>query len=378
MAHDRPDGDLFAQARGRTGHPYMVWDSIEAAPGLLGECLEGDPARQAKSVGERIRADGIERVYLFGCGTSYFAGTGIAYALNRWAGLDADSYNAFEFGRYRRLPADSRAMAVAVSHSGHTKVDVEAAEGAGRTGLAVVSLTDVKDSPLARVADMVVLGPGGRDPAVPKTRSYLAALLKGYMVAAAASNGAQLWRSLERIPAILEETRRELRGRLEELAGRLEEVGRIVLVGGGPCAQLASEIALKFVEISMMPAEGVEIEEAIHGPVLGLDPDTAVIALSVPGPSLDKVAAFARAARIVGCPVIEVAAGEPTGVEGVEAVPVTAGGIDECVAPLVLAYPLQALAYWTALARGVNPDVARTDMSTYRDAILTVMPPGTH
>ncbi len=371
--------DLFGAAAGRTGHPYMMWDSIQAGPDRIRGCLEGEAFRQAEAVCKKIRADGIRRVYLFGCGTSYFAGIGIAYALNRWAEIDADSFDAFEFGRYRKIPSDSRAMAIAVSHSGHTKVDVEAVEYAKQMGIPTVSLTDVPDSPLASSVDFVILAPGGRDPALPKTWSYLAALFKGYMIAAHLAGKPEIWDDLRRVPDSLQAVKDGLETSIRELANRLKNVSRVAVIGGGPNSQLAQEIALKFTEAALIPAQGLAIEEAMHGPLVGLDETTAVVLLSSHGPSRQKVGAYMKAAATIGCPVVEVTMDDPIGTDGVQTIRVPGGiHVDECITPVVLAYPLQMLVYWTALARGINPDVIRTNVRKYREAMQVILPPGTH
>jgi len=374
MVQHRQMDDLFRWERGRSEHPYFMWDSIVQAPRLLRECLGGAAAAQAKSVGERIRDNRIKRIYLLGCGTSRFAAVGIAHAMNSWAGLDADAYDAFEFAKYRRVEAGTACMAVALSHSGHTEPVVEAAERAKRMGMLVVSLTEIEDSPLAEMADMVIVAPGGRDRALPHTRSYLAALLNGYMMAAVAGGRQDLWNSLQRIPTLLERIRLEKEGYLKELAVDLSKASWILLAGGGPCASVASEIALKFMETALIPALGLEIESALRGPLLAADPDTAVIALSAPGPSREKVAAFMNAARLIGCRVVEVAAGKLVGGRGVGGIMVEAEQIHECAMPVLLAYPLPILVYWTALARRVNPDMSRVGFPGYREALLAVMP----
>jgi glucosamine--fructose-6-phosphate aminotransferase (isomerizing) len=366
----------------RKAHPFYMWDGIEAGPEIVRGCLAGEVAEAAACVGPELKSRGIKRAYLLGCGTSYFAGMAIAAALAELVGIDADAYNGFEFGRYKVNSIEPKSAVIAVSHTGGTRVDVEAIEAAKLRGAMTVCLTDVSDSPLARAADFIVPGVGGMDPAIPKTRSYLASMVKGYVVAAHASPDRDVTDKaldeLNQLPDLLSE--------MEALVPVLKLLGesstgyeRIVVVGGGPNAQTAMEVALKFKEAALMPAEGLEIEESIHGPEVMLDEKTLLITLSTSGPSLGKIRDLCRAAQVIGAPVLNMTTvPDDIGGRDMTTVELMAPGIREYFTPPILAYPMQMMVYWMALARGINPDLKRTDVPKYRKAIDIVMPPGSH
>lgn len=363
-------------AAGRTAHPFRMWDGIESGPALVEQCLTGEVAAAAARVGAAIKDRRIRRAYLLGCGTSYFAGMSIGAALAELEGIDSDSYNAFEFGRYKVGSIGPNSVVIAISHSGHTRVDVEAIQAARAKGAMTVCLTDVVESPLAEAAEFVVPGAGGRDPSLPKTRSYLTSLVKGYLIAASINGDQKSLSELQSLPAFLRDVA-PMSQKMRELAEAYAKYTNIMVVGGGPNAQTAVEVALKFKEAALIPAEGFEIEEAIHGPEVTLDENTLVIALSTPGPSYEKTRDFCRAAHVIGCPVIN-ATTAPYDVSGVTTVEVRAPGIRENFTPPLLAYPLQMMVYWMSLARGIIPDVIRTDIPKYRQAVEIVMPPGSH
>lgn len=363
-------------ASGRKVHPFKMWDGIEAVPSIVGGCLGGEIREAAWQVAKEIKKRGIRRVYLFGCGTSYFAGASIAMALAELVGIDADSYNGFEFGRYKSCSIDSKSAVIAVSHSGHTKVDIEALDNARKIGALTICLTDVADSPLARTAELVVPGVGGRDPSLPKTRSYQAALVKGYQIAALIEDDQEALGEINKLPELLKNIT-GLTDVMKELGEKHAQFEQIMVVGGGPNAQTAFEVALKFKEAALVGAEGLEIEEAIHGPVVTLDEKTLLIAISSPGASYEKIGDFCRAAVAIGSPVISVTT-HPYNIEGVTTVEVKASGLREIFTPPLLAYPMQMMVYWMSIARGIIPDVIRTDNPKYKRAMDIVMPPGSH
>lgn len=375
------------QAIERTAHPFYMWDGIAAAPDIVRGCLSGEVAEAAARVGREIKSRGIKRAYLLGCGTSYFAGMAIAAALAELGGIDADAYNGFEFGRYKVDSIDPHSVVIAVSHTGGTRVDVEAIEAAKRKTAMTVCLTDVSDSPLARASDFLVPGVGGLDPAIPKTRSYLASMVKGYLIAAYAARDQDAVQNalseLSMLPDLLGSIE-PMSPVLKCLAERYVKLDRVMVVGGGPNAQTAMEIALKFKEAALMPAEGLEIEESIHGPEVMLNENTLLITLSTPGSCLEKIRDLCRAAQVIGSQVLDVTTApypiisHDLGTGRMTTVEVQAPGIRETFTPLLLAYPMQIMVYWTALARRINPDLKRTDVPKYRQAIEIVMPPGSH
>ncbi|HHY36049.1 MAG TPA: SIS domain-containing protein [Firmicutes bacterium] len=368
--------NLYDWAAGRTGHPFRMWDGIQAGPSIVEQCVTGEVAEAAIRVAQALKDRNVRRVYLLGCGTSYFAGMSIAAALAEFGGIDADSYNAFEFGRYKVDSIGPNSAVIAISHSGHTKVDIEAIQGARRKGVMTVCLTDVPESPLAEAAEFVVPGAGGRDPSLPKTRSYLAALVKGYLIAVSLSGDQKALDELHALPVLLKSLM-PMAQRMKDLAETYAQCRNIMVVGGGPNAQTAMEIALKFKEAALIPAEGLEIEEAIHGPATTLDEETLVIALSTPGASYEKIGSFCRAALVIGSPVINVTT-VPYDIEGATTVEVKAPGIRENFTPPLLVYPMQMMVYWTSLARGIVPDVIRTNIPKYKQAMMIIMPAGTH
>jgi len=55
------------------------------------------------------------------------------------------------------------------------------------------------------------------------------------------------------------------------------------------------------------------------------------------------------------------------------------GELMEALTPITYIVPLQLLAYHTALRRGINPDLLRTNINKYDNAWFKYFfPPGTH
>lgn len=350
-------------------HPTGMWKCIQETPGVASECLKGDPAARAREVGQEMAKRGVGRAYLFGCGTSHFAAIATASALNELAGIDSDYYEAFEVLKYRLGGALDKVAALAFSHGGRTKVTNEAASVARRAGALTVALTDYVQSPLTKACEYLVDGGAGPEPVGPKTRSFVNAVMMGYQIAAAVKGDSAALSELEAVGPALHESL-GLESQVKDLAGKLARCSKAFIVGGGPNFAAAREISLKFRECVPMFAEGMEVEDTLHGPVRSLDRSTMVIGLATEGPSYDKVANLLRAASILGCPTVSIT-NVPHGIENVTTIKVPFAGIRELFTVPLLALPGYMLVYYSTLVRGVNPDSPKKGDPTYAKAMAS-------
>ena len=151
------------------------------------------------------------------------------------------------------------------------------------------------------------------------------------------------------------------------------ELGTLVhFVGGGPARATASEGALKLREAShRISAEGHDVEGVLHGPLVSIQPEQAVVLVAQPGPSLERMTEVARGLTEIGATILLVgaAADELAGAEGVSATDGYAvPELDEVLAPIVNVIPLQLLAYHASRKLGVDADNFRKDEPRYSAA----------
>jgi len=349
----------------RSSHPFHMWDGLQAIPAALREVETTGPGVDALAaiVAAQPRAD------LVGCGTSYFAGIAIAHALQGAAAVAATSHNAFEYAAYPP-PAAARGALLALSHTGTTPDVVSAVEEHRAGGRPAIALTDVPESPLAAACDGALVGPGGLEPALPKTRSYATALLRGYALAAAVAErrghpahglAAALAQAGDLAAAVVRDTDAQAR----RLAQRFARAPRIVVIGGGPEVATANEAALKITEAAGMHADAWEVEEAAHGTWASTSAGELAIVLAPEGRSAEHARRVARGMATAGASVWALSNGAAVdGADEHTALP----DVDELAMPLFSVLPLYALSYHLALARDRNPDVMGTDEERYRDA----------
>jgi glucosamine--fructose-6-phosphate aminotransferase (isomerizing) len=146
---------------------------------------------------------------------------------------------------------------------------------------------------------------------------------------------------------------------IRALAERLADCRDFLYLGRGLQYPLALEGALKLKEISYLHAEGYAAGEMKHGPIALIDRSVAVVAIAQAGPTYDKMAGNIEEVRARNGVVIALAT------EGDEAIGALADSVislpptSPWIQPLLVAIPLQLLAYHIAVIRGCDVDQPR-------------------
>ena len=184
----RPDGVEFETAAGEPLEREIVeidWDADTAEKQgyetfMLKEINEQADA-VAETIGERAaRNEGIElgdlgtiddeflngvrRIVVVACGTSYHAGLIGRYAIEEWSRVPVEVEIASEY-RYRNPVVGPGDLVVGISQSGETADTLAAMRTARERGAAVLAITNVMGSQATRDADGVLFtraGPGDR------------------------------------------------------------------------------------------------------------------------------------------------------------------------------------------------------------------------
>jgi glucosamine--fructose-6-phosphate aminotransferase (isomerizing) len=135
---------------------------------------------------------------------------------------------------------------------------------------------------------------------------------------------------------------------------------RIWLLGGGPSAVTAEEVALKIKETSYLQAEGMSTETMLHGPFQCVEAEDLFVLVAPAGVAQGRTLEVAELADEIGGACLVVGNGTPDPPQRTAdllAVP----GVPEPFSALTCLLPLQLFAYHLALARGTNPDGFRAD-----------------
>lgn len=246
------------------------------------------------------------RLLFTGCGTSFHA-----------AQTGGEAVQALELALAPGRAAD---VLVCVSHEGETKLTLEAAK-AWRGPVWLV--TGAPESPIARVADEVVVVTPGIEQSWCHTASYTCAVagiaaLKGEDVS---------W-----LPGAVAEA---VEGERLPVSGH----DRFLVAGAGRDWPTAQEAVLKLREGAWVAAEAYETEQLLHGFLAAVDESVRAFVLEGEGLASERAHAAVAALRELGCDVTLI----PT------------------LHPVVDIVRFQLLTVDLAAARGARPDLIRRD-----------------
>jgi glucosamine--fructose-6-phosphate aminotransferase (isomerizing) len=121
----------------------------------------------------------------------------------------------------------------------------------------------------------------------------------------------------------------------------------------------ALEGALKLKEISYIPAEGYAAGEMKHGPIALIDEYRAVVCICPESKTYEKMFSNIQEIRSRGGRIIMIASQGDNKIKELAKEVIYIPQISEILSPLLVALPLQLLAYHIAVKRGCDVDQPR-------------------
>jgi len=341
----------------RNSHPYHMYDAILAQPEAFARTIE----RHRGAVDELASwMASCGRVFLAGIGTSHHATLVGEYLIRAYGGgPDVRAVHSFDLALYGPELHQEDCL-VAVSHRGAKRYTTLALQQARERGCPTALITGEGGSGEGR-AD-VVFQTVAQEESSAHTVSYTSAV--AVLALLAGRVGYHRAGSVTLPDGLLQE---ELPEALRATLGAEEEVAelarehvrrrRIWLVGGGPSAVTATEIALKIKETSYLQAEGMSTETMLHGPFQCVEADDLFVLIAPSGAARERTLELAELVEEVRARYVIF------GDDTLEHHPaaLTVPEVPEPFSALTCVVPLQLFTYHLALARGTNPDSFRVD-----------------
>ncbi|MCX5479847.1 glutamine--fructose-6-phosphate transaminase (isomerizing) [Kaistia geumhonensis] len=363
----RTHGNTYVADKGN--HRHFMVKEIHEQPEVTGRTLAHylDLAEGRARPPEGIDFSRIDRLSITACGTAFYAGFVAKYWFERFARLPVDIDIASEF-RYREQPLSKDGLAIVISQSGETADTLASLRYARVEGQRIAAVVNVRESTIAREADVVLPILAGPEIGVASTKAFTAqlAVLAATAIAAGRARGsiddveeARLVAAFSEVPRLMHEALR-LEGQIEALARDLAKVKHCLYLGRGTSYPIALEGALKLKEISYIHAEGYAAGELKHGPIALIDEEMPVVVIAPFDRVFEKTVSNMQEVAARGGRIILV-----TDRKGAEAAAIDAAAtiilpeMPASVTPLVYSIPVQLLAYHTAVFMGTDVDQPR-------------------
>ena len=347
----------------KAGHAHFMLKEIHEQPAAIEQtlCDRLDAKTGAVTFDRRTTAflDGLaphERIVIIACGTAYHAGLVGEYMLEELAQLPVDVDLASEF-RYRGPMLDRDTTVIAITQSGETADTLAGVQLARSQGAKVLTICNVMGSSIARASDAVIYTHAGPEIAVASTKAYTSQLTVLYLLTLYLANarGAlkkarrqELVAGLNRLPKLLERTL-ATESTIKRIAARYAKTRDCYYLGRRYNFPSALEGALKLKEICpSIHAEGYAAGEMKHGPISLIRPGWPVVFLAPDSPVYEKVLSNVEEVRARKGSCIVVASEDDRGIERYADALIRIPKTEELFSPMLVAVPLQLLAYHIA------------------------------
>ena len=355
----------------KSGYEYFMLKEIYEQPRAITETLNGRIENGNINLINEINLskddlNKIGRIIIVACGTSWHAALTGEFMLEELAKIPVEVEYGSEF-RYRKPIINENTLVIAISQSGETADTLAAIREAKKRNAKVLSIVNVKGSSIDRESDSVLYTYAGPEIGVASTKAFTAQLVVLYLFTLFMAN---LKKSLS------EKTIKNLIGKLRKLPLQMEallddkEIKKIadiyedktnsLFLGRGVNFPIALEGALKLKEVSYVHAEGYPAAEMKHGPIALIDKNMPVLFIATKDDyTYKKVLSNIQEVKARDGIVIAIAT------EGDEEVSKLADYIIYIpktlyiLSSILATIPLQLLAYYVAVERGLDPDKPR-------------------
>jgi glucosamine--fructose-6-phosphate aminotransferase (isomerizing) len=360
-----------AQAE-KQGYKHFMLKEINEQPGIVANLLElridkGTNRVNFKEQNITVnKLSSIKNISIVACGTSYHAGLVGRYILESLCAIPVSVEVSSEF-RYRKLLINKDTLVIAISQSGETADTLASIREAKKLGSTVLSICNVLGSTVTRESDGVIYTYAGPEIGVASTKAYTAQMIALYLFALYLAEIKRtipqekinrLVKELSKVAKLQEAVLRK-QGVVASLARRHSDFGSFLFLGRNINYPSALEGALKLKEVSYIPAEGCAAGEMKHGPIALIDEYRAVVCISPHSKTYDKMISNIQEIHCRRGKIIAIATEGDNNIKELTKEVIYIPHIDEFFSPLIVALPLQLLAYHIAVKRGCDVDQPR-------------------
>jgi glucosamine--fructose-6-phosphate aminotransferase (isomerizing) len=303
----------------------------------------------------------IQNIILLGCGTSYFAGLYGAYYFKHLCNFNTvQVYDGAEFNEYD-IPREGNTAFILISQSGETKDLHRCIEIAKNNNNITIGIINVVDSLIAREVDCGIYCNAGKEVGVASTKAFTSQVVCLSMAA--------IWFSTlqginekkrQRIVADLHNLSTDIKLALDACSSLIKDYAKklnynnMFLLGKGSDEFIAKEGSLKIKEISYIHSEGYSASSLKHGPFALLDENFPVIIFNLDQNHRAKTLNCYQEVASRGAPIL-IISNDMTLTREV-ACDVIYVPENKSYASLLGIIPIQLLAYYLSINKGINPD----------------------
>ena len=359
--------DWDAEAAEKSGYEHFMMKEIHEQPKAVADTLHSavkDGKIDLAGLGlteEEIRE--LQQIYIVACGSAYHVGVAAQYTIEDLADIPVRVELASEF-RYRHIPLAQNALVIIISQSGETADSLAALRKAKEKNLKTLGIVNVIGSSIAREADHVFYTMAGPEIAVATTKAYSAQLIAADCIAVyfgmvrgriTEEKGAEYLDALESLPKQIEKILED-KERLQWFASKQSNAHDVFFIGRGMDYAVTLAGSLKLKEISYVHSEAYAAGELKHGTISLIEDGTLVISVLTQKALIEKTVSNMVEVKSRGAYLMGLTTYGNYDIEDVADFTTYIPDTDPHFAISLAVVPLQLLAYYFAVSRGLDVD----------------------
>ncbi len=359
-----------AEAAEKGGFEHFMMKEIHEQPKAIEDTLNSvikEEHIDLSSVGiteEELR--NVSQIFIVACGSAYHTGVVTQYVMEDLARVPVRVELASEF-RYRKPILNEKDLVIVVSQSGETADTLAALREAKSQGVKTLGIVNVVGSSIAREADYVFYTLAGPEIAVATTKAYSAQLIAGYVLSLAFAKAkekimeekcCEYVKELQTLPEKINRIIAE-KERIQWFASKQANTQDIFFVGRGIDYAISLEGSLKLKEISYIHSEAYAAGELKHGTISLIEDETLVIGVLTQDDLYEKTVSNMVECKSRGAYLMALTNFGHYNIEDTADFVTYIPKTDEHFTTSLAVIPLQLLAYYVSVAKGLDVDKPR-------------------
>lgn len=343
----------------KTGYDHFMLKEIHEQPQVIRQTLAAYVPETGTITNLDIPQDDQKPdILCLGCGSSFFVSLTYEYIFDKLGHRNIRSQIASEF--IHSTGVKEKTWVIGITQSGETADTLKALKKAKEQGARTIAITNVLGSSVTRLADHILYIRAGPEISVAATKSFLAQLIIGYLIALTIAPvdtyiTEKILKELRliaiRVKQILDEE-----SQIVPIATSLAKYPNLFLIARGINYPAALEGALKLKEIAYIHAEAYPAGELKHGPLALLRQNTPVIALTPPDDTYLSLLTSIKEIKARNSPVIAIAEKGDKDIGQIADEVIFVPKVEPLLSPITNTVVLQLLAYYAAKERGCSID----------------------
>ncbi|MDD5433578.1 MAG: glutamine--fructose-6-phosphate transaminase (isomerizing) [Candidatus Pacebacteria bacterium] len=346
------------------GFEHFMLKEIFEQPQAIANTLRGRLSSNGVKFSFTLDPCFVKRIIILACGTSYYSGLIGKHIIERITGIPVEVDYASEF-RYRNPLVNESDLAIVISQSGETADTLGALKTAKAKGAKTIGIVNVVGSTIAREVDAGIYLHAGPEIGVASTKAFTCQITALILLAVyLQQNKDDCWVDLNFLSQL-----QELPNQLQEVLSQAEKVKNIAQIiktstnalylGRGTNYPVALEGALKLKEISYIHAEGYPAAEMKHGPIALIDENMPVVFLATKDETYEKILSNMQEVKARKGKIFAIVNSDDTLAKNLADEFIEVPFAVDLLSPIINVIPLQLLAYYVAVSKGIDVDKPR-------------------